>query len=267
MASFMTANERETFARRVRVEMAKRGLSRGGLAVAAGCKERTIGNVLAGQAVRDATITSVAHALAIEVDDLVTKATRPNSAVMSDGRADEAYGGYLLAAFEDYLGTYVAYRRVFEAGGNLMRSVYEIDWDEDLRRLRFLELQRLTGRASSSTSGQHGGGVYISPLTGMIQFLTTFQGALRLVTLDRFRRGEGKLRGVILTQSDRERFYQPAVSAIFLEKIAGRQRHSDLEKKIGIIGPQEDAYVPALSEIEEIERRVIYLAGPDKPRF
>ena len=81
----------------------------------------------------------------------------------------------------------------------MLPSEHEIDWDEELDRLRFLELQRFRGAAERTVSSSHAGGVYISPHTGLIQLLTTFQGALRLVTLTRFRLGDDKLSGLILT--------------------------------------------------------------------
>lgn len=267
MASLLTSAQREAFVRRVRVEMAKRGLTRTALADIAGCKERTLGNLLAGQPVRDATVAGIARGLAIDLDTLLgARAGSPARAPERQDHADESYGGYLLSAYENYLGAYVAYRRVFSRRLELYRSVYELDWDEDLARLRFLELQRAASGngAANGTGGasQHAGGVYISPHTGMLQLLTTFQGALRLVTLNRFRRGDDKLRGVILTQSDRERFYQPAVSAIFLQKLTGRRRLSELERMVGTVGGTHDGFAPALAEIEDIERSAIFLAGP-----
>jgi transcriptional regulator with XRE-family HTH domain len=263
MASLLTSVQREAFVRRVRLEMAKRGLTRSALAEIADCKERTLGNLLAGLPVRDATIAGIARGLAIDLDTLLGAPagghTHPPEA---HGRADENYGGYLLSAYEDYLGAYVAYRRVFSRRRELYRSVFELDWDDDLARLRFLELQRRANGAAGTDGDQHAGGVYISPHTGMLQLLTTYQGALRLVTLNRFRRGDDKLRGVILTQSDRERFYQPAVSAIFLQKLHGRHRLSELERRVGTIDAGSAEFAPALEEIEEIERSAIYLAGP-----
>ena len=267
MASLLTSAQREAFVRRVRVEMAKRSLTRTALAEIAGCKERTLGNLLAGQPVRDATVAGIARGLSIDLDTLLgARAGGPVRPAEPQDHADESYGGYLLSAYEDYLGAYVAFRRVFSRRLELFRSVYELDWDEDLARLRFLELQRsLSGGGSpNGTSGasQHAGGGYISPHTGMLQLLTTFQGALRLVTLNRFRRGDDKLRGVILTQSDRERFYQPAVSAIFLQKLTTRRRLSELERLIGTVTSTHADFAPALAEIEEIERSAIFLAGP-----
>ncbi len=264
MSSLLTAAQREAFVRRVRIEMAKRGLTRTALAEIAGCKERTLGNLLSGQPVRDATVAGIARGLAIDLDTLLG-APAGNGAASDDklqGRADESYGGYLLSAYEDYLGPYLAYRRVFSRRSALYRSVYELDWDDDLSRLRFLELQGSPNGRGANASTQHAGGVYISPHTGMLQLLTTFQGALRLVTLNRFQRGGDKLRGVILTQSDRDRFYQPAVSAIFLHKLKGRQRLSELERRIGTIEADHADFGTAMAEIEEIERSAIFLAGP-----
>lgn len=262
MASLLTSAQREAFVRRVRLEMAKRGLTRAALAEVADCKERTLGNLLAGLPVRDATVAGIARGLAIDLDTLLGRPSDGKAPTAEPhGRADESYGGYLLSAYEDYLGAYVAYRRVFSRRHELYRSIYEFDWDEDLSRLRFLELQR-SASGIPNGANQHAGGIYISPHTGMLQLLTTYQGALRLVTLNRFRRGDDKLRGVILTQSDRERFYQPAVSAIYLQKLGGRQRLSDLERRIGTVGETHADFASALAEIEEIERSAIFLAGP-----
>ena len=109
MASLLTAAQREAFVRRVRVEMAKRGLTRTALADIAGCKERTLGNLLAGQPVRDATVAGIARGLAIDLDTLLGARTGgPAQSAEPQGHADESYGGYLLSAYEDYLGAYVA---------------------------------------------------------------------------------------------------------------------------------------------------------------
>ena len=262
MASLLTSAARGVRSP-VRLEMAKRGWTRAALAEIALCKERTLGNLLAGLPVRDATIAGVARGLAIDLDTLVG-APAGNHAHLTEkhGRADESYGGYLLSAYEDYLGAYIAYRRVFSRRRELYRSIFELDWDDELARLRFLELQRRSNGSGAGGANQHAGGVYISPHTGMLQFLTTYQGALRLVTLNRFRRGDDKLRGVILTQSDRERFYQPAVSAIFLQKLHGRHRLSELERRVGTVDASSADFTTALAEIEEIERSAIFLAGP-----
>lgn len=259
MGSLIGEAAREAFARRVRLEMAKLGLTREALAARAAIKERTLGNVLAGHSVRDLTIAKIASALAIDLDDLVGTSFALDGSRHEDARARESYGGYMLSAFEGYQGTYIAYRRVFDGTRALYRSVYDIDWDEAMQRLRFLELQRFRGRDNRTVASSHGGGIYISPHTGLLQLLTTYQGALRLVTLSRFRMGDNRLRGLMLTQSDRDRFFEPVASAIFLERLDGKRRLADLERQVGPVGPDDPAYTAAEAELAAIERTGLFM--------
>lgn len=262
MASLMSDSQRDAFVRRVRLEMAKGSLTREALAKRAACKERTLGNLLAGQTVRDATVGNIARVLGIDLEDFLdgrgSGASEPES---GEGRAPEEYGGYLLSAYAHYVGTYFSYRRVFSNKNEFFRSVYEIDWDDELRRLRFFELQRFRITETRTVSNTHAGGVHISPHTGIIHLLTTFQGALRLVTLHKFRTGETRLRGLILTQSDRDMFYQPAVSAIYLERMRVRRKNSELEKLIGAFGPADPEFTSVSEEISAIERNAVFMAG------
>ena len=265
MASLMTDAQRQAFVRRVRLEMAKTGLTREGLADRAACKERTLGNLLAGQPVRDATVAKIARVLGIDLEDIIA----PGPPVLnpqpgnggSERRAGADYGGYLLSAYENYIGTYFAVRRVFSGRNELVRSVYEIDWDEELSRLRFFELQRFRGTSDRPVSSSHAGGIHISPHTGLIHLLTTYQGALRLVTLTKFRLGDNRLRGAILTQRDRDVFFQPAVSPIYLEKIEVRKKNSELERSIGPFGPTDPGFRAAHEELSAIERDTVMFAG------
>lgn len=261
MASLMTDAQRETFVRRIRIEMAKAGLTREALAEKASCKERTLGNLLAGQAVRDQTVAKIARVLGIDLEDILGDSAPAAVKPAPEGRASEAYGGYLLSAYASYVGTYIAYRRVFSAKNELFRSVYEFDWDDELARLRFFELQRFRGANNRTVSSSHAGGIYISPHTGTIHLLTTFQGALRLVTLAKFRIGDTKLRGVILTQSEREMFFQPSTSAIYLEKLEIKKKNSELEKLVGPFGPTDPSFKSASEELAQIEASTVFFAG------
>ncbi|MGE0767338.1 MAG: helix-turn-helix domain-containing protein [Hyphomicrobiaceae bacterium] len=267
MGALIGAAARSALVRRVRLEMAKQGLTREALADRAAVKERTLGNFLAGESVRDTTVAKLARALSIELDELLSGSGDGQEAFSSDAlaRADESYGGYLLSTCEGYLGTYVAYRRAFSEKPELYRSVFEIDWDEQLSRLRFLELQRFRGSDNRPVAMNHGGGIYISPHTGLIQLLTTFQGALRLVTLGRFGLGGNRLRGLILTQRDRDRYFEPAVSAIFLEKLDGRRPLADLERLVGPVLAHSSEFTAADAELRSIERSGIFVASAPLP--
>lgn len=269
MASLMSEAQREAFVRRVRLEMAKGTLTREALAERAACKERTLGNLLAGQPVRDATVAKVARVLGIDLENYLdgrAAGLEARGGVAAEGERDEGraaaeYGGYLLSAYAHYIGTYFAYRRVFSDKDEFFRSVYEIDWDDELSRLRFFELQRFRVANDRTVSSSHAGGVHISPHTGIIHLLTTFQGALRLVTLSKFRTGEDKLRGLILTQRDRDDFYQPAVSAIYLEKIRTKRKNSELERLVGAFGRSDAQFAAVSEEIVAIERSSVFIAG------
>ncbi len=266
MGALIGEADREAFARRIRVEMAKQGITREALAERARVKERTLGNLLAGHPVRDLTVAKLARVLGIDLDTVFTpiasgKVTAAVAPAIELQRAGEAYGGYMLSSYEPYIGTYVAIRRVFTDDTQLYRSVFEIDWDDGLSRLRFLELQRFRGADNRAVSSSHAGGIHISPHTGLIQLLTTYQGALRLITLTRFRMGDIRLRGLILTQSDRDRYFQPAVSAIYLEKLEGNQPLASLERLVGPVGPDDPVFAAAAAELDRIERTSVFMAG------
>jgi hypothetical protein len=70
--------------------------------------------------------------------------------------------------------------------------------------------------------------------------------------------GGNRLRGVILTQSDRDVFYAPAASAIFLERIDGRKRLADLERQVGPLGPEDPTFDDATRELASIERSSLF---------
>jgi transcriptional regulator with XRE-family HTH domain len=264
MASLMSEVQRDAFVRRVRLEMAKGNLTREGLSQQAACKERTLGNLLAGQPVRDATVAKIARVLGIDLEDFLDgRGTAHAAEAMpaDEGRAAEEYGGYLLSSYAHYIGTYFAYRRVLSDKTEFFRSIYEIDWDDEQRRLRFFELQRFRTARDTTVSSTHAGGVHISPHTGIVHFLTTYQGALRLVTLNKFRTGDTRLKGLILTQSDRDVFFQPAVSAIYLEKIRGKRKNSELEQLAGAFGRDDPEFEAVAREIAAIERDAVFIAG------
>lgn len=262
MASLMTDAQREAFVRRIRLEMAKAGLTRELLAEKAACKERTLGNLLAGQVVRDQTVAKIARVLGIDLEDILGSAAAATAKPAApEGRATEEYGGYLLAAHASLVGTYIAYRRLFSTKNEIFRSVYEIDWDDELARLRFFELQRFRGVNNRTVSSSYAGGVYISPHTGLMHLLTTYQGALRLLTLSKFRIGDNKLRGVILTQSERDMFFQPATSAIYLEKLETKMKNSELDKLVGPFGATDASFKAAGEELSSIERNTVFFAG------
>ena len=89
MASLMSDGQREAFVRRVRLEMAKGSMTREALAKRAACKERTLGNLLAGQPVRDVTVAKIARVLGIDLEDFMNG----GATAVSGGRGRRGAGG------------------------------------------------------------------------------------------------------------------------------------------------------------------------------
>jgi hypothetical protein len=56
-------------------------------------------------------------------------------------------------------------------------------------------------------------------------------------------------------------FFQPAGSAIYLEKLEGKRKNSDLDKLVGPFGVGDPAFAAVAAEIADIERNAVYIAG------
>ena len=68
-------------------------------------------------------------------------------------------------------------------------------------------------------------------------------------------------RVVVLTQSDRNIFFQPSVSALLLKKIDGPSLdHGSFEEMIGPLGSDHPEYGLINAELREVEAEVIYFA-------
>jgi len=210
--------------------------------------ERTIRNVLGGKAVRDQTIADICQALGIEAD------LDPHGHIEV---ADRDYGEYPRGPYRKYEGTYFAYRRSFSAPVRLMRTVMELEWSEGEGLVFHERSQFKTGRKLIDNS--QSGHVYISQTTGLMHFVTCFEGAVRLITLTKMIGGEEVMRGAVLTQIDRDAHYLPSFSPIVLTKL----RNYEPEKHRAMAGPVDDnaeEYSFISAELEHTERRVIAIA-------
>src|SRR5215204_6276244 len=99
----------------------------------------------------------------------------------------------------------------------------------------------------------------ISQTTGLMHFVTCFEGAVRLITLTKMIGGDEVMRGAVLTQIDRDAHYLPAFSPIVLTKL----RNYDPEKHRAMVGPIDESaeeYEFICDELAQAERRVIEIA-------
>jgi len=224
--------------------------TRSKLAEAAGYDVRTIRTLLEGEPpVRDQTILDVCLAAELTNDDEYFEAS------------DEIYGAYARASYRKYEGVYFGFRRSFTYQSTFVRSVFKIKWDEEDELFIFKQYQCYISANNKKIDHSQVGRIYISPLTDLLHFLTIDQGAVRLVTLTKMRGNDDTMRGSLLTQSERTMFFQPAVSAIYLQKL----HEHDLDvylKSVGPIGPGDDAHTEVMEQIEAIERDVMFTATP-----
>lgn len=240
----------------IRAAMEKKAWTKEKLAQESGYEERTIRKVLKGVAVRSQTIIDVCEALEIEAgvparDDDEIEVAEP------------WYGSYARTPYKHYEGAYFAYRRSFTLPRTFVRSVYEIKWDDEDWIFTFQEHQSFISSHKRSHKVDHSqsGEVYISQFTDLVHLVTVNLGAVRTITLTKMRGAEPTMRGSVLTQSDRGLFYQPSVSAIYLERIEQFDaRHLSM---VGLVTTESDDHARIADEIERIEREVIFVASSD----
>jgi hypothetical protein len=72
---------------------------------------------------------------------------------------------------------------------------------------------------------------------------------------------EGIMRGAILWHTDRETYFQPAFSGIFLEKLFGFEFESH-RQLVGLMGSDDSEYDRVSREMTLIEKNVITVASP-----
>ena len=224
------------------------------LAEVSGYDVRTIRTVLSGdEPVRDQTILGICKALGIaaELDDVETS-------IEVSGRQ---YGAYARAPYTHYEGGYFAYRRSFTYPKTFLRSLYELQWDEAEDFFHFREFQSYTSIENKPIDHSQAGKIYISPATDLIHLRTIHEGAVRLITLTKMRGSNSTMRGSVLTQSERTMFYQPSVSAIYLDKIANFNL-SVHAKEVGPVTPDDQEYKSIEKTIETIEQDVMFVATP-----
>ena len=239
---------RNARAKRIERALTDKKWTRIHLAKLTGYDERTIRNLLSGKAIRDQTIVDVCQALAI-----APELGRDRHVEI----ADERFGSYARHSFLDYEGGFFAYRRSFSPKANLMRTVIEFAWSEQDECLTFQEHSRYKSVRKLVNNSQSGC-VHISPHTDLIHLLTTWQGAVRLITLAKMRGGETVMRGAVLTQSEQRMFYQPSVSPMVLTKIE-KYEPEQHQAMVGPIDASAEEYVLICEELEQTEREVVQL--------
>ncbi len=244
--------EREFRRRRgAKIEKAMISMSwtRAQLAAKSGRDIRVIRDLINGEpTVQPQSIQDICQALKIE-PELYPSA--PEIEV-----ADLKYGAYARNPYKQYEGAFFAYRRSFSVLGVVVRSIFEINWDDGLKAFSFRET---LPDQINTTRTLEGGEFYVSQATDLIHMVTIAEGSVRTITLRKMR--EGIMRGCILWQTDRETYYQPAFSAVFLEKLFGFDFESH-KQLVGLMKEGDSEYDRVSRELGIIEKSTLAVATP-----
>jgi len=164
----LTDEQSRRVALRVREELARRRMSRQGLADSARISLSTLEKALAGR--RPFTLATL-----IRLEQALGGSLRPAEA--ASGQAPDSLGAYTRAAVAWLEGRYLTLRPSFEDTSAVYAYLTEIRWDERQSALAFQEAERLD--AAFTQRGQ----VSLPNQSGHIHLVTNSRGQLRLITL------------------------------------------------------------------------------------
>lgn len=181
--------ESRAIAEAVREELARRRMSRQGLADLARISISTLEKALAGRrAFTLATTVRLEEALGLRLRPV---ASAPAEAA-PQGFAPPELGSYSRPAMRWIEGAYLTLRPSFEAPGAIFAYRTDVRWSEETSRMVFQE-----GERTDAPFAQHGE-IAAPHQSGHIYFVTNRNGQHRLVTLGR-PAIDGVMRGVLST--------------------------------------------------------------------
>lgn len=202
---------RKELAKKIAHERDKLGLTNGQLASKAGCGERSVRKLVKGETTGGKIRAEVCAVLDIPIG-------REYGGKVSDGD----HGGYTLENFSDYVGHYFVYRRSQRFPNNILRSIFDVAWDKRRQCLVFEEHQRYhSAETHSDIDNSQSGDVFYSNTIGLLHFVSQFRGAVRLMTVSKFRLNNPDdltMHGIVLTQAKMPFHYQPFAAAIIFQK-------------------------------------------------
>ncbi len=136
------------------------------------------------------------------------------------------FGSYSRADFGYLVGRYLLYRRSFQDGIAISRAVLDIDWNDQLSCLSFIEMRRYKVDGGAWQANDIKGNIHIHAERVLMGLLAIDNGDARLTLLhipSRLTIGTtmGTIRssGVVITHGYPKRFFQPVVSPVTIEAI------------------------------------------------
>jgi transcriptional regulator with XRE-family HTH domain len=182
----------------------------------------------------------------------------PDSNQLGD-YSDEDHGNYSLNSLKAYVGQFRAFRRSLLFPKYILRSGFEFSWDRQAKVLRFAEYQKYKSlRNGELVDRSQSGEIFVGNQSGLLHLLTKTNGALRLITLPKYRLmnpDDMTMRGIVLTQARDDSLHRPSAAAILFEKIKVHER--DFRNYAKEMNSSDNEYRKIDAELKNIERRVV----------
>lgn len=235
----LSAEENRAISGLIREELAKRRLTRAGLAESAKLSLSTLEKAMSGQRPFTlATVVRLESALGMKL-----RKAGNGHAVSDAALAPESLGSYSRPAVKWLEGNYLTLRPSFSVTKGIYAYRTEIAWDSALSHLVFQESERL------DTAYKQDGYVSVPHQSGYIYLVTNKHGQHRMATLSRPMIG-GEMFGLLATlQSGKGATLMPIAIPIVLIPV----RRFGSDPRFGLIRPEEADYGP----YEKLLRRCI----------
>jgi transcriptional regulator with XRE-family HTH domain len=233
----LSAEENARISSLIREELAKRRMTRAGLADHAKLSLSTLEKALSGQ--RPFTLATVVR---LETA-LSVKLRKINGASSESATAPDGLGSYARPAVKWLEGNYLTLRPSFSVSKAIYAYRTEISWDQTLSHLVFQESERL------DAAYKQDGAVSVPHQSGYIYLVTNKHGQHRMVTLSRPMIG-GEMFGLLATlQSGKGATLMPIAVPVVLAPVASFG--DDL--RFGLITPDDALFGP----YEKLLRRCV----------
>lgn len=215
--------EHDALSLRLREELARRRMTRQGLADAAKISLSTLEKVLAGRrSFTLATIVRIEEGLGTRL--LPSVSIRSQIGPVGSGTAPDEFGSYNRASVAWLEGAYLTIRPSFGEASAVYAYRTDIFWDETLPCLAFREAERVDSDYTQF------GRVAVPHQSGHVYLVTNRHGQHRLVTLAKPAIG-GEMHGLLMTlQSGKGSHLSPVAAPIVLKPLAkgGKERFGQI---------------------------------------
>ncbi len=227
----LSAEENARISAVIREELAKRRMTRAGLADHARLSLSTLEKALSGQ--RPFTLATV-----VRLETSLGLNLRRNGHVVESATAPDSLGSYSRPAVKWLEGSYLTLRPSFSVSKAIYAYRTEISWDKTLAQLIFQESDRL------DSAYKQDGSVAVPHQSGYIYLTTNKHGQHRMATLTRPMVG-GEMFGLLATlQSGRGATLMPIAVPIVLAPVA----MFGIDLRFGLITADDGLY-PAYEKL------------------